>query len=127
MPPVPDVVTAAADPAPGSPASSDTAAAPAADPGATPGPETSPAELDRALSELGDAALGFARMPTRDKASLLRSLLPGLLAAARPQVEASCAAMGLDPRSAASGEAWLAGPYPTLCWKRPWRLSRGGS
>ncbi|WP_437659416.1 hypothetical protein [Sorangium sp. So ce1182] len=114
MPPVPDVATAAADPAPGNPASSDTAAAPAAEPGAAPGPETSPAELDRALSELGDAALGFARMPPRDKASLLRSLLPGLLAAARPQVEASCAAMGLDPRSAASGEAWLAGPYPTL-------------
>ncbi|WP_437574983.1 hypothetical protein [Sorangium sp. So ce887] len=113
MPPVPDVVTAAV-PAPGSLASSGPAAVPAADPGAARGAETSPAELDRALFELGEAALGFARMPAREKASLLRSLLPGLLAAARPQVEASCAAAGLDPGAAASGEAWLTGPCATL-------------
>ncbi|WP_437285800.1 hypothetical protein [Sorangium sp. So ce406] len=112
MLPVPDV--AAAAPAPGFPPVSDAAAAPAADLGAPLGPETPPVELDRALSELGEAALGFARMPPREKASLLRSLLPGLLVAARPQVEASCAVMGIDPGSAASGAAWLAGPWPTL-------------
>ncbi|WP_437935426.1 hypothetical protein [Sorangium sp. So ce341] len=117
MPPVPDLVTAAA-PAPGSLLSGGPAAAPAADPGAARGAETPPAELDRALSELGDAALGFARMPPREKASLLRALLPGLLAAARPQVEASCAAAGLDPGSAAAGEAWLAGPCATLAQVR---------
>ncbi|WP_438023721.1 hypothetical protein [Sorangium sp. So ce233] len=112
MLPVPDA--AAAAPAPGIPAVSDAATAPAADLGAPRGPETPPVELDRALSELGEAALGFARMPPREKASLLRSLLPGLLAAARPQVEASCAVLGIDPGSAASGAAWLAGPWPTL-------------
>ncbi|WP_437731580.1 hypothetical protein [Sorangium sp. So ce1335] len=118
MPPVPDVAAFAADPAPASLTVSDAAAAPAADLGAARGPETSPAELDRALSELGDAALAFARMPPREKASLLRSLLPGLLAAARAQVEASCAVAGLDPGSAASGAAWLAGPWPTLSYVR---------
>ncbi|WP_437776571.1 hypothetical protein [Sorangium sp. So ce1097] len=117
MPPVPDVAAGAAvaaDPAPANPTASDLAAAPAADLGAARGLETSPAELDRALYELGDTALGFARMPPREKASLLRSLLPGLLAAARAHVEASCAALGLDPGDAASGAAWLAGPWPTL-------------
>lgn len=80
--------------------------------------ETPAAELDRALAELGEAALGFARMPPRDKASLLRSMLPSLLAAARPMVEASCAASRLDPGSAASGEAWLSGPCVTLAHVR---------
>ncbi|WP_437965456.1 hypothetical protein WMF04_38350 [Sorangium sp. So ce260] len=117
MPPAPDLVTAAVS-APGSLASSGSAAVPAADPGTAPGVETPPAELDRALFELGDAALGFARTPPREKAALLRSLLPGLLAAARPQVEATCAAAGLDPGSAASGEAWLAGPCATLLQAR---------
>ncbi|WP_437709902.1 hypothetical protein WMF45_35235 [Sorangium sp. So ce448] len=108
--PVPEVV-AVTELAPGSAAS----AVPAV---STPrdaiGAETPPAELDRALSELGDAALGFARMPVLEKASLLRASLPGLLAAARAEVEASCADRGLDPGSAASGEAWLAGPCVTL-------------
>ncbi|AUX25293.1 aldehyde dehydrogenase [Sorangium cellulosum] len=82
------------------------------------GAETPAAELDRALSELGAAALGFARMSPRDKTSLLRSMLPGLLAAARPMVEASCAEKRLDPGSAASGEAWLSGPCVTLAHAR---------
>jgi acyl-CoA reductase-like NAD-dependent aldehyde dehydrogenase len=76
--------------------------------------ETPPHALDQALAELGDAALGFARMPAREKAELLRSLLPGLLATARAQVEASCAEKGLDPASPAAGEEWLAGPVPTI-------------
>ncbi|AUX46209.1 aldehyde dehydrogenase [Sorangium cellulosum] len=113
MPPFPDSVTSAA-PAPGSAAFSETAAGPDAARRA----ETSPVELERALAELGDAALGFARMPPGEKAALLRSLLPGLLAAARPEVEASCAARGLDPGSAASGDVWLAGPCATIAYVR---------
>ncbi|WP_437276206.1 hypothetical protein WME90_33850 [Sorangium sp. So ce375] len=117
MLPIPEAV--AADLPPGSAAASSGAAAvPAGDPRAARGAETSSAELDRALSELGDAALGFARMPLLEKASLLRSSLPGLLAAARPEVEASCADRGLDPGSSASGEAWLAGPCVTLSQAR---------
>ncbi|WP_437671785.1 hypothetical protein [Sorangium sp. So ce131] len=112
MPPFPDSVSSAA-PA-GSAAFLETAAGPEAARGA----ETSPVELDRALAELGDAALGFARMPPGEKAALLRSLLPGLLAAARPEVEASCAARGLDPGSAASGDVWLAGPCATITYVR---------
>ncbi|WP_437524123.1 hypothetical protein WME79_35405 [Sorangium sp. So ce726] len=113
MPPVPEVV-AVIELAPGSAASSGAADVPAVDPRAASGAETPSAELDRTLSELGDAALGFARMPALEKAFLLRSSLPGLLAAARAEVEASCADRGLDPGSAASGEAWLAGPCVTL-------------
>lgn len=76
--------------------------------------ESSPAELEHALDALGGAALGFARTPAREKAALLRSLLPGLLAVARAQVDAACAAKGIDPTSPAAGEEWLSGPAPTI-------------
>jgi acyl-CoA reductase-like NAD-dependent aldehyde dehydrogenase len=85
-----------------------------AGPAATPQAETTPAELERALSELGDAAFGFAHTPAREKAALLRSVLPGLLGVARAQVDAACAAKGIDPASPSAGEEWLSGPVPTL-------------
>ncbi|MCC6551472.1 MAG: aldehyde dehydrogenase family protein [Polyangiaceae bacterium] len=76
-------------------------------------PESSPAELDRAAAELAEAARAFARTPPREKAALLRALLPGVLATARAQVAAACAAKGIDPGSPVAGEEWLAGPCLT--------------
>lgn len=76
--------------------------------------ESSTAEIDRAVAELADAARGFARTPPREKAALLRALLPGALASAREQVDAACAAKGIPPGSPMEGEEWLAGPCLTL-------------
>lgn len=78
-----------------------------------PAPSTA-AEIDRAVEELGGAARGFARMPAKEKADLLESCLPLLLATAREQVAMACAAKGIDPASPTSGEEWIAGPYPTV-------------
>jgi acyl-CoA reductase-like NAD-dependent aldehyde dehydrogenase len=76
---------------------------------------SSPApDLDRAVAELGDQARAFARMPPREKAALLRSLLPRIAAAAAEQVNVACRAKGLDPESARAGEEWLAGPAAVL-------------
>lgn len=76
--------------------------------------ETSPAALDQAAADVADAAHAFARMAPAEKAALLRALLPSTLAAARAQVEAACAAKGLDPSGPEAGEEWLAGPVLTL-------------
>jgi acyl-CoA reductase-like NAD-dependent aldehyde dehydrogenase len=97
----PDVVTPAS--APLSPAAPAAEAQPL---------ETSPAELDRALAELGDKARSFARMSAREKAALLREVLPRALAAAPRMVEAGCNAKGIDPRSARAGEEWLGAACP---------------
>jgi hypothetical protein len=75
---------------------------------------TSPAELDQAIEDLGAAAGIFAAMAPKEKAALLRSILPRVLATARDQVEAACRAKGLDPASPLAGEEWLAGPCATL-------------
>ena len=71
-------------------------------------------DLDRAVAELGDHARAFARMPPREKAALLRSLLPRIAAAASEQVAVACRAKGLDPAGALAGEEWLAGPAAVL-------------
>ena len=65
-------------------------------------------------ARLAEGARGFARTPPAEKAALLRSMLPGMLAAARPQIEAACAAKGIDPASPTAGEEWLAGPCLNL-------------
>ena len=75
---------------------------------------TSQAELDRAIAELNDRARPFAAMAVREKASLLRELVPRLAAVAREQVLAACAAKGIDPSSPVAGEEWLAGPFATI-------------
>lgn len=75
---------------------------------------TSPAELDKAIAELGDRARPFAGMAVREKAALLRELVPRLAAVAREQVLAACAAKGIDPGSPMAGEEWLAGPFATI-------------
>jgi hypothetical protein len=75
---------------------------------------TAPAELDRAIAELGDRARPFAGMSVPEKASLLRELVPRLAAVAREQVLAACAAKGIDPGSPMAGEEWLSGPFATI-------------
>ena len=90
-------------------------ASPAIEPLPTEQARTSPApDLDRAVAELGDKARTFARMPPLEKAALLRSLLPRILAAAPEQVNVACRAKGLDPASPLAGEEWLAGPAAVL-------------
>jgi acyl-CoA reductase-like NAD-dependent aldehyde dehydrogenase len=76
--------------------------------------ETSPAEIDRAVSELSDSARGFAQAAPLYKAGLLRELIPRVLEVAREQVGASCRAKGIDPDAPIAGEEWLAGPCPVL-------------
>ncbi|MEP7126018.1 MAG: aldehyde dehydrogenase family protein [Byssovorax sp.] len=71
-------------------------------------------DLDRAVAELGDQARAFARISPREKAVLLRSLLPRIAAAAAEQVNVACRAKGLDPASPLAGEEWLAGPAAVL-------------
>ena len=90
-------------------------ASPAIEPLPSEPARTSPApDLDRAVAELGDKARAFARMPPLEKAALLRSLLPLILAAASGQVAVACRAKGLDPTSPLAGEEWLAGPAAVL-------------
>jgi acyl-CoA reductase-like NAD-dependent aldehyde dehydrogenase len=123
--------SAGGEPAPASPTEATAEASvslpvpapPAADaPGAAAPPELAvprhapsiASEVDRAVEELGAAAQTFARMPPKEKADLLERCLPLLLASAREQVAVACAAKGIDPASPASGEEWIAGPYPTV-------------
>lgn len=80
----------------------------------SPEPVTSPADLDRAIEQLGANAASFAAMPPREKAGLLRELVARIAGTAAEQVAAACHAKGLDPASPAAGEEWIAGPYATL-------------
>ena len=90
-------------------------ASPAVEPLPSEPARTSPApDLDRAVAELGDRARAFARISPREKAALLRSLLPRIAAAAAEQVAVACRAKGLDPDGALAGEEWLAGPAAVL-------------
>ena len=75
-------------------------------------------ELDQAVAALGDHARAFARTPPRDKAALLRSILPRLRDAAPELGAALCQARGLDPSSPAAAEAWLAGVAPVTAYVR---------
>lgn len=72
------------------------------------------AEIERAVAELGEHATAFARLAPREKAALLRAIVPRLLAVAPEQVALSCRAKGLDPEGALAGEEWLAGPVPVI-------------
>jgi acyl-CoA reductase-like NAD-dependent aldehyde dehydrogenase len=76
--------------------------------------KSDPAELDAAIAALQASARSFATMPPREKADLVRSLVPRLLAVAKTQVEEGCRAKGIDPSSPTAGEEWLAGPCATV-------------
>jgi acyl-CoA reductase-like NAD-dependent aldehyde dehydrogenase len=77
-------------------------------------PLASLADLDRAVAEVGDRALAFARTPPREKAALLRSTLPALLTLAPEMAALSCRAEGIEPASPRAGEAWRAGPVAVI-------------
>ena len=65
--------------------------------------------IDRALAQLKDHSVEFARLPPADKAQLLRECIAGLLTEALAWVAA-----GAKARSADLGEEWLAGPLVTV-------------
>src|SRR5215468_6384163 len=71
------------------------------------------AALDRAVAAVGDQRTAFAKMPPREKAALLREVLPLLVRASRAWVEAGCKAKGIRADSPLSGEEWFAGPLVT--------------
>lgn len=83
--------------------------APLADADAGGMPPSSPRALEEAVTELRDAAPGFAQLAPSQKAALLRECIPRLLAEAPAWVAA-----GTRARDARSGEEWLAGPVPAL-------------
>jgi acyl-CoA reductase-like NAD-dependent aldehyde dehydrogenase len=76
--------------------------------------KTEQPELDRAIAELSDRARPFAALAVREKALLLKEIVPRLAAVAREQVLAACEAKGIDPSSPMAGEEWLAGPFATI-------------
>jgi acyl-CoA reductase-like NAD-dependent aldehyde dehydrogenase len=91
-----------------------TAPAVTAPPSSVAYPESTAADLDRALVELRDHARAFARMPAREKALLLREILPRVLAAAPRMVAEGCRAKGIDPSGPLAGEEWLGGACPLI-------------
>ena len=62
----------------------------------------------------GDRAAPFARTSPREKAALLRALLPRVLALAPEMVALACEAAGVAPASPLAGAAWLSGPVALL-------------
>lgn len=90
-------------------------AAPA--PISTPAPAP-PADLDAALSSLTDRAREFARTPPRDKAAMLRAIVPRLLDLAPDLAAAVARSRDLDPSSDAAAEAWIAGPAAAIAYAR---------
>src|SRR6185369_5951764 len=71
------------------------------------------AALDRAVSAVAEQRTAFARMPPREKAALLREVLPLLARVGRGWVEAGCKAKRIDPNVPLAGEEWYAGPVVT--------------
>jgi hypothetical protein len=71
------------------------------------------AALDRAVSAVAEQRRAFARMPPREKAALLREVLPLLVRVGHAWVEAGCKAKRIAPDSALAGEEWYAGPLVT--------------
>jgi acyl-CoA reductase-like NAD-dependent aldehyde dehydrogenase len=76
--------------------------------------DSSPADCDRALEELASRATPFARMSPREKAGILRELIPTTHAVAGAWVDDACRAKGLETSSPLAGEEWLAGPFATV-------------
>ena len=70
------------------------------------------ADLDEAVTRLGERARAFARMAPGEKAVLLRECMPRIADAAEVWVATGCKAKGIS--GAFVAEEWLAGPLPTL-------------
>jgi acyl-CoA reductase-like NAD-dependent aldehyde dehydrogenase len=94
------------------------AAAPAkADPAIDAAPPAD-AGLDRAVLALADRARAFARTPAREKAALLRAIVPRLVDLAPALAAAIARARGLDPEGPAAVEPWIAGVAPAVAYTR---------
>ena len=59
-------------------------------------------------------ALAFARTPAKEKATILRAILPRLAAAAPELCALACQSRGIDPDSDEAGAAWLHGAVPLI-------------
>jgi acyl-CoA reductase-like NAD-dependent aldehyde dehydrogenase len=99
------------------PAIDPSAPAPAAPPLDAP-PPTPAADLDRAAAELAERAPSFASTPARERAALLRAVLPRLRDAAPEIAAIACRAKGVDPGSPAAGEEWIFGPDAVIAYVR---------
>src|SRR5262245_24640622 len=71
------------------------------------------AALDRAVAAVRERRTAFARLSPREKAALLREVLPLLARVSRAWVEAGCKAKRIQPDSVLAGEEWYAGPVIT--------------
>src|SRR5262249_50913512 len=75
---------------------------------------TDKAVLDRAVGDVKAKAIEWARLPVREKATLLKALAPRIVDVAEGWVQAGCRAKGIEFGTPAAGEEWLAGPSITL-------------
>jgi aldehyde dehydrogenase (NAD(P)+) len=72
------------------------------------------ADLDRAVADVAAKQVQFARMPPREKARLLREIIPLLEVVAKGWVEAGCRAKGIAAGSPLEAEEWFVGPVITV-------------
>jgi acyl-CoA reductase-like NAD-dependent aldehyde dehydrogenase len=103
-----DLALPAVDPSPPVPA------APVID---APAP-TATIDLDRAAAELAGSAHAFATTAAREKAALLRAVLPRLRDAAPELAAIACRMKGIDPAAPAAGEEWIFGPDAIIAYAR---------
>lgn len=82
-------------------------------------PETSTADMDKAIAELQANKQKWTQVSIADRIRLCERLLRDYQAIAAESVEAACRAKGLGPDDPRSGEEWLGGP---LCVNRNLRL-----
>ncbi|APR84930.1 Hypothetical protein A7982_10279 [Minicystis rosea] len=86
---------------------------------AAPAPDgTSPSALDGIVAALADKARTFARTSPREKATLLRALVPRLSEIAPALAAQIAATRGLDPASPAAAEGFFAGALPMIALAR---------
>jgi acyl-CoA reductase-like NAD-dependent aldehyde dehydrogenase len=79
---------------------------------------TTTADLDRAAGELAGNAHTFAGTPPREKAAVLRAVLPRLRDAAPELAAIACRMKGVDPAAPAAGEEWIFGPDAIIAHAR---------
>lgn len=71
-------------------------------------------ELDQSLSQLGDKAREFARLPIPRKIAMLKEAIAGVVAGAADWVRDGSRAKGVPEDSVLAGEEWLVGPVVTV-------------
>src|SRR5687767_982910 len=76
-------------------------------------------QLDQALGVLKDKSREFARLPIKQKVSMLRDVLHRMGDVSEAWVKDGCKAKGIPEDNVLAGEEWLAGP---VCTARNVRL-----